>query len=169
MATIKVEDIPTALEKLQALMGIDLGVAPDTSPQLRSELDTASLGKYLENLLGPASDISVRQFQHGQSNPTFLVKYDGLDGTCRQMVVRKKPPGKLLPGAHAVEREYRVIDALGRAGVPVPKLIALCTDEAVLGTPFYLMEYVKGKIYKDPALPGINHDDRSKIYAAMSG
>ena len=76
------------------------------------------------------------------------------------MVVRKKPPGKLLPGAHAVEREYRVIEALGRAGVPVPKLIALCTDEEVLGTPFYLMEYVKGKIYKDPALPGVSREDR---------
>ena len=67
----------------------------------------------------------------------------------REVVLRKKPPGKLLPGAHAVEREYRVIEALGRAGVPVPKLVGpICTDDSVLGTPFYLMEYVKGRIFK---------------------
>ena len=88
----------------------------------------------------------------------------------REVVLRKKPPGKLLPGAHAVEREYRVIEALGRAGVPVPKLVGpICTDDTVLGTPFYLMEYVKGRIFKDPALPGLSEPDRAAVYSAMNG
>ena len=66
----------------------------------------------------------VKQFQHGQSNPTYLVQMDG-----RSLVLRKKPPGKLLPGAHAIEREYRIMNALGQQGVPVPKFYGLCEDE----------------------------------------
>jgi len=83
-------------------------------------------------------------------------------------VLRKKPPGKLLPGAHAVEREYRIMEALGRQGVPIPPLHGLCEDESVLGTPFYLMSYVSGRIYKEPSLPGLTSWERGQVYTAMN-
>ena len=108
--------------------------------------------------------IKVSQFQHGQSNPTYLIQTD----TGKKFVLRKKPPGKLLPGAHAVEREYRVMEALGRQGVPVPTLVTLCEDTDIIGTPFYVMEYCEGKIYKDPSLPGLNPEQRRKVYKAMN-
>ena len=74
-------------------------------------------------------------------------------------MLRKKPPGKLLPGAHAIEREYLVMEALGRAGVPSPPLHGLCEDSSILGTPFYLMSFVPGRIFKNPALPGLAHQN----------
>jgi len=86
----------------------------------------------------------------------------------RRYVLRKKPPGKLLPGAHAIEREFRIMEALGRHGVPVPTLLNLCEDSSIIGTPFYLMEYVDGKIYKDPGLPDLTPDDRERVYSAMN-
>ena len=73
-----------------------------------------------------------------------------------------------MPGAHAVEREYRVMEALGRQGVPVPTLVTLCEDTDIIGTPFYVMEYCEGKIYKDPSLPGLNPEQRRKVYKAMN-
>ena len=83
-------------------------------------------------------------------------------------MLRKKPPGKLLPGAHAIEREYRVMEALSKHGVPIPPLHGLCQDSSVLGTPFYLMSFVPGRIFKDPSLPGLPSEDRKKVYAAMN-
>lgn len=83
-------------------------------------------------------------------------------------MLRKKPPGKLLPGAHAIEREYLVMEALGRAGVPSPPLHGLCEDSSILGTPFYLMSYVPGRIFKNPALPGLEPQARTAVYAAMN-
>ena len=126
------------------------------------ELDTTRLTDYLSTTLGQdITDLAVRQFQHGQSNPTYLVTLiTNHPPGKRRVVLRKKPPGTLLPGAHAVEREYRVMEALGRAGVPAPNLIALCTDESVLGTPFYLMDYVRGRVHKDPSLPGMTPKER---------
>jgi acyl-CoA dehydrogenase family protein 10 len=83
-------------------------------------------------------------------------------------VLRKKPPGKLLPGAHAIEREYRVMEAVGRHGVPTPALHGLCQDPAILGTPFYVMSYVPGRIHKNPALPGLEPSERRAVYSAMN-
>jgi acyl-CoA dehydrogenase/acyl-CoA dehydrogenase family protein 10 len=83
----------------------------------------------------------VQQFQHGQSNPTFLLE---LPGCPQRMVLRKQPPGQLLASAHAVDREYRVLRALEGTRVPVPRPLALCQDKAVLGTQFYVMEFAAG-------------------------
>ena len=88
--------------------------------------------------------LDVRQFQHGQSNPTYLLRAAPRGGgAARLYVLRKKPPGQVLSSAHAVEREHAVLAALARTDVPVPRVFCLCTDPAVLGTPFYVMEHVK--------------------------
>ena len=83
-------------------------------------------------------------------------------------MLRRKPPGKLLPSAHAVDREYRVITALVQSGVPVPRTWAFCADQAVIGTPFYVMDYVRGRIFSDPFLPGVGRGERAAIYDAMN-
>ncbi|KAL7746962.1 hypothetical protein RI367_007674 [Sorochytrium milnesiophthora] len=93
--------------------------------------------------------LSVEKFSLGQSNPTYLL----VDGRCQRYVMRKKPPGQLISKtAHAVEREYQVLAALGKTDVPVPRVYCLCTDDRVIGTPFYIMEFVKGRIFPDPRL-----------------
>ena len=99
----------------------------------------------------------VEQFQGGQSNPTYRVTAGE-----RRYVLRRKPPGKLLPSAHAVDREYRVMAALAGTGVPVAKMVALCEDDAVIGTAFYLMEYVEGRVLWDPTLPGLTPRERAR-------
>ena len=111
---------------------------------------------------GHRGPIAVRQFAGGQSNPTFLVEAGE-----RRYVLRKKPPGKLLPSAHAVDREYRVISALGPTGFPVPRAWGLCEDESVIGQAFYLMDWVPGRILRNPLLPGIPPAERTAIYRAM--
>nr|GMD29911.1 probable acyl-CoA dehydrogenase IBR3 [Ipomoea batatas] len=114
------------------------------------------------------SQFSVSQFGHGQSNPTFLVEVHS--GTkVKKYVLRKKPPGELLQSAHAVEREYEVLHALGsRTLVPVPKVFCLCTDSSVIGTPFYIMEYLEGRIFIDPKLPDLPPKQRKAIYHATA-
>jgi len=121
------------------------------------EIDVARLGAYLEaNVDGFAGPLSVRQFKGGQSNPTYL-----LQTPARRYVLRRKPPGQLLASAHAVDREYKVISALGRhTDVPVPKAYLLCTDEAVIGTWFYVMEHVDGRIFWDPSFPDVAYESR---------
>ncbi|KAH9613321.1 hypothetical protein KSS87_015576 [Heliosperma pusillum] len=110
------------------------------------------------------SHFSVLQFGHGQSNPTFLLEVNG-ENYLKRYVLRKKPPGKLLPSAHAVEREYQVLHALGtHTKVPVPKVFCLCTDTNVIGTAFYVMEYLEGRIFLDPTLPGFEPHRKSIIY-----
>lgn len=100
--------------------------------------------------------LDVRQFQGGQSNPTFLLGTDG-----GQYVLRKKPPGKTLPSAHMVEREYRVMKALAdHTGVPVPRVRVLCEDSAIIGTPFYVMDFLDGRILSHSALPELGREDR---------
>ena len=94
--------------------------------------------------------LGVERFEGGQSNPTYK-----LTAGRSRYVLRRKPPGKLLPSAHAVDREYRVITALAAAGFPVPRSRALCMDESVIGTAFYIMDYVKGRVFWDQSLPGI--------------
>jgi aminoglycoside phosphotransferase (APT) family kinase protein len=106
-----------------------------------------------------AGPLVVRQFRGGQSNPTYH-----LHTPRQQYVLRRKPPGKLLPSAHAVDREYRVITALAGTGVPVPRTFALCEDAEVLGTAFYIMEYVPGRVLIDPRLPEQTPAERAALY-----
>jgi len=126
--------------------------------------DVARLELYMqEHVAGFAGSLTVRQFVGGQSNPTYHLRADGAE-----YVLRRKPPGKLLPSAHAVDREYRVISALAGTGVPVPKSYALCEDPDVIGTAFYVMEYVRGRVLTDPRLPGVSPAERAQIYDAMN-
>ena len=123
-------------------------------------IDEARLAEYLtshvESFSGP---LSVEEFKGGQSNPTYL-----LTAGSGRYVLRRKPPGKLLKSAHAVDREYRVISALYGAGFPVPRPYVLCEDDAVVGTSFYVMEFVDGRIFWSLDLPEIEPDERAAIY-----
>ncbi|XP_010994151.1 acyl-CoA dehydrogenase family member 10 isoform X1 [Camelus dromedarius] len=165
--TIKVNDPETAVKELETLLGFMLRkVVPNTRPVRKTmEIPKDSLEKYLRDLLGTQTTgpLELLQFDHGQSNPTYYIKLAN-----HQLVLRKKPPGTLLPSAHAIEREFRVMKALANAGVPVPKVLDLCEDSRVIGTPFYLMEYCPGVIYKDPSLPGLEPSQRRAIYTAMN-
>lgn len=107
--------------------------------------------------------VLVSQLTGGQSNPTYLVTSAG-----RRMVLRKKPGGPLLASAHAIDREYRVMKALQATDVPVPAMLALCEDDSILGTPFYLMEFVEGRVLLDQALPGMAPDQRLATYREMN-
>jgi aminoglycoside phosphotransferase (APT) family kinase protein len=117
----------------------------------------------LERVDGFEGPLSVEQFKGGQSNPTYK-----LTTPARSYVLRRKPPGKLLPGAHAVEREYRVIEALGRRAFPVARALALCEDEAVIGTAFYIMEMVDGRIFWDITFPEVSASERPAYFDAMN-
>ncbi len=101
----------------------------------------------------------IEQFKGGQSNPTYKISTEK-----NAYVLRRKPPGKLLPKAHAVDREYKVITALYETDVPVPKTYGLCEDDSVVGTPFFLMEYVDGRVYWDHMLPKCSPEERALIY-----
>ncbi len=116
-----------------------------------------------DNVDGFAGPLGVEQFKGGQSNPTYK-----LTTPTRNYVMRRKPPGKLLKGAHAIEREYRVISALGAAGFPTAHAYALCEDEHVVGTAFYLMEMVEGRIFWDSTLPGLTTQERPVYFDAMN-
>ena len=135
-----------------------------TQVRAAHRFDEAALARYLsEQLEGFTGPLTVRQFEGGQSNPTFL-----LSTPAQQYVLRKKPPGKLLPSAHMVEREYRVLKALQGSAVPVPKVYLLCEDEGVIGTPFFVMDYVASRLLRDPTLPDMNANSRQAIYQAMA-
>ena len=127
--------------------------------------DEEVLARYLANKLeGFAGKLTVKQFGQGQSNPTFL-----LGSGDREWVLRKKPPGKLLPSAHAVDREYRVIKALQDTDVPVPEACLLCEDDAVVGTPFYVMKRAEGRIFRNPSMPEVSSaEERAAIIDAMN-
>lgn len=112
---------------------------------------------------GVGPEMRLRQFSGGQSNPTFLIETGA-----RRLVLRKQPPGELLPSAHQVDREYRVMAALADTGVPVPPVLALCLDRAVIGTDFYVMDRVEGRVITDPAMPGAAPGDRAAVYAEMA-
>lgn len=128
----------------------------------RHAIDEASLrdwmGAHVEGFAGP---MEVRQFKGGQSNPTYRLVTPG-----QNYVLRRKPPGKLLPSAHAVDREYKVISALHPTGFPVARPFGLCMDESVIGTIFYIMDSVEGRIIWDGSLPGMTPEERSAIYKA---
>ena len=122
--------------------------------------DVGALERYLvAHVRGFAGPLDVRQFQGGQSNPTYYIRAGS-----GEYVLRRKPPGKLLPSAHAVDREYRVITALQGSGVPVPRTYVLCEDPTVTGTPFYLMDCVHGRVFADPLLPGLSPAERTTLY-----
>lgn len=106
---------------------------------------------------------TVRQFNGGQSNPTYR-----LDTDVGAFVLRRKPPGAVLKGAHAVEREFRVISALRQADFPVPEPLTLCEDDAVIGSSFYLMEMVEGRIFWSPTLPDLSPDVRAAHFDALN-
>lgn len=129
------------------------------------EFDVVALEAYLRARLADfAGQLTVRQFPGGQSNPTYLLSTPG-----RRYVLRRKPPGPLLPSAHAIDREYRVMEALAaRTDVPVARPLLLCDDEAVIGTPFYVMEHVEGRIFWDPALPELPREERRACFEAMN-
>lgn len=130
-----------------------------------SDVDEEKLGAWLARALpsfqGP---VTLSKFPSGQSNPTYKVDAPGA-----RYVLRRKPFGKLLPSAHAIEREYRLLTALHPAGFPVPKPLALCEDPAVIGSAFYLMELVEGRVFWNGVLPGIPQPDRRNVYEAMIG
>jgi aminoglycoside phosphotransferase (APT) family kinase protein len=125
----------------------------------RQRIDVAALEAFL--------DLKIReleQFRGGQSNPTYRIT--AADG--RRLVLRRKPPGKLLPSAHAVEREYRVISALHATGFPVARPHVLCEDESVIGTAFYVMDFVDGRVLWDQSLPGMGKAGRSAIWDELN-
>ncbi|MDX2142094.1 MAG: phosphotransferase family protein [Rhodospirillaceae bacterium] len=124
----------------------------------------AALIDYLSRSLdGFEPPAVIRQFQGGQSNPTFLIQTPS-----KKYVLRKKPPGKLLPSAHQVEREFTVMKALHGTGVPVPEPLVLCEDPAIIGTAFYVMGFVEGRIFTTPAMPDSTPDQRAGVYASMA-
>jgi len=146
---------------------------PSTRPVApQHAFDAARLAAWMkERLPSFEGSLEVAQFKGGQSNPTYFVT-----AGMQRYVLRRKPPGKLLPSAHAVDREYRVITALAGTAVPVPRTFALCEDESVIGTAFYLMDYVAGRVFWDPQLPGMAllerravHDELNRVIAALHG
>ncbi|URE22429.1 Acyl-CoA dehydrogenase, C-terminal domain [Musa troglodytarum] len=152
-------------------------MAFSTSDLLRSvqpahRFDEAAVLRYAAaNVAGfPAAPakFSVSQFGYGQSNPTFCLEVAS-PGVVKRYVLRKKPPGALLESAHAVEREFQVLKALGvHTDVPVPKVFCLCNDTSIIGTSFYIMEYLEGRIFMDNKLPGLSPERRKVIYQATA-
>ncbi|WP_071674106.1 phosphotransferase family protein [Nioella nitratireducens] len=128
------------------------------------EAELRPLGRYLEGAVEGFKGLRTAQkFTDGQSNPTFKLRAES--GT---YVLRRKPPGELLKSAHAVDREFRVLAALAQTDVPVARALHLCADENVLGSMFYVMEFVEGRVFWDPALPGLAPAERAEIYDQMN-
>ena len=147
----------TTIDRQQAFSG-----TKEAAAALR--LDAARLENYLAaQVKGFAGPLTVKQFKGGQSNPTYL-----LETPARRYVLRRKPPGKLLPSAHAVDREYRVIRTLHAQGFPVAEPFAYCADESVAGTPFYVMGFVDGRVFWEPQMPGSNPAERAAVYDSMN-
>jgi len=140
-------------------------MADGTGPvRAAHRFDEQALAAWMEtHVEGFSGPIAVRQFQGGQSNPTYVLQTPG-----RDYVLRRKPPGILLKGAHAVDREYRLIDALHPAGFPVPRPCGLCLDENVIGTIFYVMERVEGRNVWDTAFPEVPRETRPLYFDAMN-
>ena len=128
------------------------------------EFDERALHLYMQRSVeGYRGPFNVLQFEGGQSNPTFLI-----EAKSDSYVMRKQPPGKLLPSAHAVHREYRVMKALWESEVPVPRMFSLCEDAGVLGTKFYVMEMVQGRLFSKTALPDLPKEHRRAVYLDMT-
>jgi aminoglycoside phosphotransferase (APT) family kinase protein len=135
-----------------------------TAVRENHRFDETNLARYLSDRMpGFRGPLEVSQFLVGQSNPTFL-----LETPQGRFVMRKKPNGTLLQSAHQVEREYRIISALANTGVPVPRTHLLCEEPDVIGTSFFVMDYVEGRIIVEPLLPGLKRDERAAIYDSMN-
>jgi len=129
-----------------------------------TDFDAGRLERFLRGRL-PDLDgtMVVERVSGGQSNPTYFLTYPG-----RSLVLRKRPNGPTLPSAHAVDREFRVLDALARTDVPVPRTVLFHASDEVVGTPFYVMERVAGRVFEDCALPGLSPDQRRAVYLSMA-
>lgn len=131
---------------------------------LNLNVDTAALHAWLQQQgLCGAQPLQLSVLSGGQSNPTYRIQ-----SGAAQLVLRKQPPGQLLAGAHAVDREYRVMKALQDSGVPVPRMRAYGEDRSLLGTPFYVMDFLQGRVMMDQSLPGMTPAERGAIYAEMA-
>ncbi|WP_374316921.1 phosphotransferase [Aquabacterium sp.] len=137
--------------------------------EMEKTLPTEALGDYLRAVgLAGSGPLQVSVLAGGQSNPTYrITSVDGA-GVARDYVLRKKPPGELLASAHAIDREYRVLKALADTDVPVPQVLHYCEDEELLGTPFYVMEFLQGRLFMDQSLPGLQPAERRAIYKEMN-
>jgi len=138
-----------------------IGVKP---VEERHRIDSGRLGDFLrQHVDGIRGPLQIEQFKGGQSNPTYRITAGG-----KRYALRKKPPGKLLPSAHAVDREFKVIKALHSVGFPVAKPYVLCEDDAVIGTPFYVMDCVEGRVLWDQSLPGMSPGERRAIWEELN-
>jgi len=147
----------TTIDRQQAFSG-----TKEAAPALR--IDTERLESYLAaQVKGFAGPLTIKQFKGGQSNPTYLLKTPA-----RAYVLRRKPPGKLLPSAHAVDREFRVVRALSPQRFPVAEPMLYCDDESVAGTAFYVMSFVAGRVFWEPQMPGSSAAERAAVYEAMN-
>ena len=137
---------------------------PNEPPRgIVAEFDTARLDAFLRQVLGVRGEMAIERISGGQSNPTFFVSYPG-----RRLVLRKQPAGPVLPSAHAVDREYRVLRALAGTDVPVPQAVLFHPERDVIGTPFYVMEHLDGRVFHDGALGGADPAERRPMYLAFA-
>jgi len=141
-----------------------MGTRPVTGHQ---RFDTLALAAWLRAHIPsfPEGDLAIEQFKGGQSNPTFKINAGGADYVLR---TKPGPAARLLPSAHAIEREYRVMDALNKAGFPTPRQHVLCTDESVIGRAFFVMELIEGRVLWDQSLPGMLPAERGAIYDELN-
>lgn len=137
-------------------------MAGDATGRANADFDPAALKGFLAARFG-AAEMRLQRIGGGQSNPTYFLDFGRL-----RMVLRKKPAGQILHGAHAIDREFRVLQALASTDVPAPKPVLYHDGDAPLGTPFYLMERLEGRVFHDCSLPGLSPDERSGIYLGMA-
>uniref|UniRef100_A0A8C3Q719 Aminoglycoside phosphotransferase domain-containing protein n=1 Tax=Geospiza parvula TaxID=87175 RepID=A0A8C3Q719_GEOPR len=167
MKTVKVDDPAAALKELETHLGFPLqGFVPYTrSVRPDMEIPKDHLQKYLEDVLGahPTAPLELRQFDHGESTRSYLVKFGG-----RLLVLKKEEEPPSGPSGPSVPREYRVLKALAEAGVPVPPVLALCEDRSILGSPFLLLEHCAGRIHRALSLPAVPPRQRGAWYGAMA-
>jgi len=132
---------------------------------VRQPIDIAKLSRFIDQSVSQIqTPIDVKQFGYGQSNPTYQLT----DRTGKKFVLRKKPPGQLLSKtAHQVEREYRIIHSLENTDVPVPKAYCLCEDSNVIGTPFYIMEFLDGRIFENASFPDVSPQERTALWVSQ--
>lgn len=147
-------------------LGRALGAVQRAWPRLPRGLDAAELDRltaYLARKSIGVAPIRLQWLTGGQSNPTYL-----LEQGARRMVLRKQPAGPLRQGSHAIDREYRVMAALAHTVVPVPEMLHYCADPSIIGTPFYLMDHVSGRVFSDPTLPGMSSGARAALYDELA-
>lgn len=134
----------------------------DSDAARTADFEPARLKAWLDDRFG-TGDLALSRISGGQSNPTYFLTHGD-----QRLVLRKKPAGDILPGAHAVEREFRILSALHPTDVPVPEPVVLCEEPDILGTPFYLMRRVEGRVFSDCALPEVAQEERRALYLGMA-